>query len=452
MITLKLKYQSDSDFTSLLKEGNKIVRMAFNLFKKRTCKQWDIISELKTRNINYDLVDISMIEFFSADAHDILSSCKKRGQDTVTFGSRKEWKRYHKGLITKEQFNEMKNSRPISFIGRKGDPKGNRKFELDIPNRSIIFKQKRNNHHKLVLQTSSKILKTLEKLQKISETVKTPITYRLSKDHVYVIFDESVLNEGEHEFIENWVASLDLNPNYIALTVQDFKGKDNKKIVHRQVFDLTKLNQTHDTNKTKHELFEVSKTISKICKHFKVEIVGYEKLSMSSKNHNRGKSYNRLLNNTWKRQPFINNLIKNLNILGIKNQEIVAAYSSTVGCLTNPTETDSIAASLEIGRRCFIFKQKFLEQNVEYLDKDVIFPCFDYKKLKERWNSILAGYDPKHKGWKSVHEHLKKQKKLTELRFLFKDYDFSSWSSFRLKSTKSLVTGFSSGERFVYAI
>ena len=68
-----------------------------------------------------------------------------------------------------------------------------------------------------------------------------------------------------------------------------------------------------------------------------------------------------------------------------------------------------------------------------------MFPKVDRDRLKERWNSILSDYNPKNIGYKGVHEYLKAQKKLTELRFLFKDYDFSDWSFFRSKSYKSLV-------------
>jgi hypothetical protein len=263
----------------------------------------------------------------------------------------------------------------------------------------------------------------------------------MSDAHLYITFDESILNEEKHTSIENRIAGLDLNPNYIAFTIQDFS--DQPKQIFKQVFDLTNLNKTHNKHKKDHEVVEIAKTITHHCKHYKVECVGLEKLTMTSKNHGKGRTLNRLINNSWNRVKFSNNLKKRLNILGIQNQDIVAAYSSTVGCLEHPEETDSIAAALEIGRRTYVFLNRFIKKRKEFSDVDVVFPPFNKNEIKERWNSILSDWNCKKSGWKHLHEYLKQQKKLTELRFLFKDYDFSSWSCFSLKSEKSLISGYS---------
>ena len=380
-----------------------------------------------------------MIEMFTNDAFTTYKAFKTKTSTKLIFGGIKNWKKLHHGLITLDEFNAIRNKKPILFVGRVSDPKGNRKFELDIVNNQIVFKQSKHNHHYLKIKTSNSRFEMLQKLQIISKTTKTPITYKLSDKNIYVCFDESVLMEGEYDYIVNRIGSLDLNPNYIAFTVQDFDRKDSK-IIYRKIFDLTKLNNTLNSSKIKHELLEVSKTISILVKHYKCEIVGLEQLNMVSKNHNKGRYLNRLINNTWNRNIFINNLKKRLNILGVKHQEIGPQYSSTIGCLNNPEETDSIAAALEIGRRTYIFLNKFIHKNKEFLDKDIIYPALDYKTIRERWNSILGDYNPKRVGWVGIHNYLKEKKKLTELRFLFKDYDFSSWSCFSLKSDKSLIT------------
>jgi IS605 OrfB family transposase len=275
----------------------------------------------------------------------------------------------------------------------------------------------------------------LEKLQSYFEFNSTPITYKLDDNHIYIIFDESILKEREHHFIENRIAGLDLNPNYIAFIVREF---NNDTIIHKNVYDLTKLNETYYNNKKDHEFVEIAKSIANLCKHYKVECVGLEKLTMTPKDHGKGRYLNRLLN-SWSHNKFFKNLKKRLNILGIKNQEIVCAYSSTVGCLDHPNETDSVAAALEIARRTYVFLNRYIKKRKEFSDRDVMFPDVDRKLIKERWNSILSEYNPKNIGYKGIHEYLKQQKKLNKLRFLFKDYDFSSWSCFSLKSHKSLV-------------
>jgi len=390
-------------------------------------------------NINYDLVDASIMECCIGDAYGLSQSCKERRQTKMIFGSLKEWKRLHKGLMSKEEFNIIKNTQPVLFTGKSNEKLGNRKMKLDINNKQIVFKKSRTEHFNLKLITSNSRWKLLNKLQIFFEENSTPVTYKLDMNHIYITFNESILKEKDHNFIKNRIGSLDLNPNYIAFTIQDFKDSAPTQ-VFKQVFDLTELNKTHNSNKINHEIIEVSKTISELSKHYQCEIVGLEKLTMPSKNHNKGRFLNRLINNTWKKNLFVNNLKKRLNILGIRNQEIICAYSSTVGCLDNPKETDSIAAALEIGRRTYVFLNRFLNKNKDFLDVDIMFPTINRGLLKERWNSILADYNPKNIGYKGIHEYLKGEKKLNELRFLFKDYDFSSWSCFRLKSYKTLVS------------
>ena len=261
----------------------------------------------------------------------------------------------------------------------------------------------------------------------------------MGKNFIYISFDESILKEKDHEFVENRIAGLDMNPNYIAFIIKDYKTDS---IVFKSVFDICELNKTNNKNKKDYEVVQIAKRISELCEHYKVECVGFEKLSMVSKNHKKGRAFNKLVNNSWNRNKFINNFKKRLNILGIQNQEILANYSSSVGCLDYPNETDSIAAAFEIGRRCYVFINKFIKKEKEFLDVDVMFPTINRGLIKERWNSILSDYNPKNIGYKGIHEYLKKEKKLSELRFFFKDYDFSSWSCFSLKSYKSLIKNY----------
>ena len=87
-----------------------------------------------------------------------------------------------------------------------------------------------------------------------------------------------------------------------------------------------------------------------LAKHYRANIA-IEKLSIKSKNHNKGKTFNRLVNNCWNRNILINNLKKWSAISGIEIYEIFCAYSSFVGQMFNPEEYDSIAAAIEINRR-----------------------------------------------------------------------------------------------------
>ena len=439
MTTLKVKYKCDSGFSEFFKECNKIKRIAFNLFKETEDKVKVTKKIKESYNINNDLVDASILESQVGDAYALMKSCKERGQKKLIFGSLHEWKRFNKGIITKKEFLEIRNALPVLLTGRSNESFGNRKIKLDIENKQIIFKKTRKEHFNLKLITSNSRWRLLEKLQSFFDYNSTPITYKLGEDFIYISFDESILKEKEHDFIKGRIGSLDVNPNYIAFVIKDYSDDS---IVFKSVYDISELNKTNDKNKKDYEVVQISKRISELCKHYKVECVGFEKLSIVSKNHERGRAFNKLVNNSWNRIKFISNLRKRLNILGIQNQEIVCEYSSTVGCLDYPDETDSIAAALEIGRRCYVFLNRYIKKEKEFLDVDVLFPTINRGLIKERRNSILSDYNPKNIGYKGIHEYLKKEKKLSELRFLFKDYDFSSWSSFSLKSYKSLVRNY----------
>jgi hypothetical protein len=439
--TLKIKIETGSDFTSLLKEGNKIVRIAFNLCKKKKLSKKEIYHYIKN-NYNYDdkLVDCATLEHFIIEAIGIYKSSVELKREKTTFGTKKEWGRYHSKLITLDDFKNIKNTNPLLFVGRGTEIFGNRRFKLKIEDGVIIFKQAFRNHHILKLKTTNSRLKMLQKLQSLvlNKVTRTPITYRINNEYLWISFDEKVLKEYDHKPIENRIASLDLNPNYIALVIQDYK-KDKPKLIHKKIYNLSKLNNHPNNNKLKFETQEVSKSICETIKHYKCEILGLEKLRMQAKDHKNGRRFNNLVNGVWKLDSLVKNIQKRLNILGINHQEILPQYSTTVGCLLNPDEVDSVCSALEMNRRMYVFNNKFLKKNERFSSVDVMFPTLDYKTIKERWNSILGDYNPKNVGFVAIHKYLKKQKKLSKLRFLFKDYDFSLWSCFRHKSDKSLI-------------
>lgn len=434
MTSLKFDITEVEEIRHLLKEGNKVIRISYNLYKKRGMDLTNCIKYIQKNYSISDILDQSLIKFFCQQSYGVFKQTNSR--NTVIFGGKNNWKKYQRGKISLTEFNNIKNTKDLLFVGSKHDYKGNRKIELDIKNSRIKLKINRQKHVNIHLNIRDKRLKILEKLEHLSENRELPLSYKIGRNSIKIIFDETILKEREHKFIENRIASLDLNPNYIGFVIKDFSSDE---IIYKSVYNLTKLNNTHNKNKKDYEIIEIAKSISTLCVHYQVECVGLEKLTISPKNHGKGKKLNRLLNNTWNRNKFINNLKKRLNILGIKNQEIVCAYSSTVGCLDYPEETDSIAAALEIGRRTYVFLNRFIKKRKEFSDVDVMYPKINRGLIKERWNSILSNYNPKNIGYRGIHEYLKKEKKLMLIRFLFKDYDFSSWSCLRHKSSKSLI-------------
>lgn len=70
---------------------------------------------------------------------------------------------------------------------------------------------------------------------------KIPVTFRLKKDHVYLTYDEKVV-EKEKQFknlFANRVLGIDLNPDYFGISVIEFKRDDSFKVIHKEVIDVS---------------------------------------------------------------------------------------------------------------------------------------------------------------------------------------------------------------------
>lgn len=70
---------------------------------------------------------------------------------------------------------------------------------------------------------------------------KIPVTFRLKKDHVYLTYDERVV-EKEKQFkklFANRVLGIDLNPDYFGISIIEFKRDDSFKVIHKEVIDVS---------------------------------------------------------------------------------------------------------------------------------------------------------------------------------------------------------------------
>lgn len=440
MISLKLKIEElPEDIIPHLREYNKLSRCIFNLMTKMKIDHKEAVKWIEQKySYRDDIVDRTILMDHIGIKTDMLVKANKAlGKTSSLFGSKYEWKRLHKNLITKEEFDKKRNLTGCLFTGKKQSG-GNGKVKLDTKNNQILFKPKRGICIPIKYKTSKKRQRELERIQKLGEAKVMPYAIEINHSHVNVIVDESKTTEFEPDYIKNRVASFDANPNYTGFSVVQYDGSVDftYKHIHKEVTNLSKLKDTHSSDKIKYELNCEAKRLAKLMKHYKVEVFGYEDLSMSG-DVGKGKFLNRMCNNDWKRQHFLTALLKWCNIYCIKTQKIKAQYSSTIGCLQHPDETDSIGASLELCRRTYVFHNRFINKNKDFANVDVIYPPIQRDQIRERWNSILSDFSGK-LGWVSLHKHIK-QSKPNSLRFLYQDYDFSDWISFRPRSEKTLV-------------
>jgi hypothetical protein len=370
MITIKLPYtlknKEDLEYISnLQKQYSLVLRWSFNRFKDKLSEK-DIRHLFKDKPLkNLELIDTWFLQSAIYDAKALFSS-----GNTSIFGSKENFKLRAKGKISKEEFKENRLL-SICSVGEASNY-GNRKFNIKIIEENVIeFKPFNKRKIGILLPKLRKNLKeNLSKIQELCENKKISLTIKLDKSYIYFTYDENSLKtekEEKSKSILNRYAGIDLNPNYISVSI--FENEERLISKTYKLSELTKKSGKSSSskkskylnNKLDFETIEISKDISKLLKSYNCAFLFLEDLNIKSENKNQGKSYNRLTNNIWKKNKFVNNLKKRCNLSNIKVYDILPYYSSFIGNLTNLNLPDPIAASVEIARRgynCIILRNK----------------------------------------------------------------------------------------------
>lgn len=434
MQTLKIRYEVEhfddkNIIQSYQRQYSNCLHFAYNRLKDGVSEK-ECRALIKTLN-HVEMVDVYMVQCAIKEAEQLLST-----NDKVVFGGYGNFLKRCKGKISKEEY-KSKRLNPLYVMGEATHYHSNRKFQINSNHISILFKPCKSIHMNLNLVGLKKnYKKILSKLYKHQILDDVPITYKLSKDHIYISFDETkVFDKSHFNSIENRVMALDLNPNYIGWSIVDWKSENEYKLVSSGVYNFKSLNdkeyafnklklpstdqrRIHINNKRKHEVLEVSKKLVDIARHYLCELFAIEDLSISSNDKKKGKNYNRLCNNQWIRCGLTSNLNKRCNIYGIKFHKSPAQYSSTIGnILYRENETpDMVNSSIEIGRRTFEFHRQYVKKTISK-NKNVVFP--NMKKFDEVISQSLEelGINENFNDWKSLHSHIKNSKLMYRVPF-----------------------------------
>jgi predicted transposase len=417
MVTVKLKLANDIEITDYMRQYSSVYHYAYNRLNEG--KSQNEVRHLAKQLKNIPLLDISLV----CEAVDAAKCLIKEVKEKVVFGGKKNWRDYNKGLVSKEEYRKKKLV-PV-YVRGESAKKGNRKFKLDIGNKQVIFKPNRDT--KIVCKIpETRRNRDLLKLQRLCELGETYFTCRLSNEHVWITFDETILREKEYRPIRRRVMAIDLNPNYIGIAV-----RHGKSIIHREIIGLKELNK-QTTNKKIHEDYEIAKRLVGIAEHHRCEYFAHEKLDIESKDHNKGRRFNKLVNNDWRRKRIVGNMTKRCNILGIKVQPILPQYSSFIGQVQHEDEYDSVAAAIELSRRCHLFASYYVDRSIQEVKGNVVGIMRKLsRELMDRWKKKLGS--KKLTTYKSLYLEIKKSEH--RYRNLFHD----EWFSSRMKSEKSCV-------------
>ena len=429
IITLKLKYSTDENSKSrileYIKNYNNVLHFTYNrLHENKDLKTKEITVLQKIMN------NIFVDSHFKNSA--IFDSKSLLRNEKVIFGGKKLFIDRCQNKISKEEF-KIKKLRPIYSVG-ESPRKGNRKFSI-ITENHIIFKPTREEHFLLEINPSKNYQKYLLKLSDLVNQKKIPIDFKLDLDYVYISFDlnklksEKVISE---KFKDRYFA-IDMNPNYVGYSVIEWYDEKEYKIIDKGAISLKDLNNYDDSlkgkgfsseskerkyvsNKRNYEISDIAHKLERIANHYECENFVMEDLSIPSKDNGKGKRFNRLCNQQWCRNRFVNIIKKLCKLDKIKILEVIPNYSSFIGNLVYRSEKlpDFILASIEISRRGYEFNHQYILKDKEQ-KKNIVQGNFDEDKVVYTQSLEELGISEKFSSFQELYDIIKKSK--TRYRF-----------------------------------
>ena len=410
---------SNSELIKKLKDLNNVelmnswftqsaIKEAYQLFKSYQYKLDEFNQKLDRKN---ELLNKQSLTYLEKKE---LKKLNKINKPKVIFGGKFNFIQRCKQQISKDKF-KLNRLSPLYSIGTAKPYKGNRFFRISEDLTKVIFQPKCKEKYELSLIGVTKgykqILNRLYNLQQLKEL---PITYKLSKDYIYISFEEEKLYKDEFNFskIKDRYCALDLNPNYIGYTIIDWKSSSDFKIIDSGVYSFKELNNlyfelkgTDSSNKKKiwlnnkrnHEIIEVAKNLINKCCYYKVENFVVEDLNIKVCDRNKGKNYNRLCNNTWIRNKFLNNIQKRCKIFNINYLEVLLQYSSFTGNIIfrHLNLPDQVLSSIEISRRGYEFRHQYVLKDKQQIKNIVKIDINNNEVFKELYNKSMEEFNIK---------------------------------------------------------
>lgn len=447
MQTIKIKYEmtDPAEIQKYLQQYSNCLHYMYNRVEEgkseKECRQ------LSKGLNNIELLDAYMIQCAIKEAVQ-LNLTKK---DKVVFGGKSNFIKRCKNKISKDEFKQNRLAL-LYVIGEATHYHGNRKFSINEDLKTIIFKPSRKHHFELQLPELKKNhRRLLKKLYEHSVIDDVPITFKLSMKYVYISFEEDKIFKSENKQIKDRVLGIDLNPNYVGWSIVDWKASDKFKVVKTGIYSFKELNDKEKefkkkkiastskeriylNNKRRSEVFEVVKNLIGKAKVYRCSLISIEDLSIRSSDKQKGKRFNRLCNNQWLRNDFVNALSKRCKQNSIQLLKVVANYSSFIGNMMfrELKQPDMVNASIELGRRGYEFNHQYILKDKEKI-KNIVQPRL------EDFNDMIV---------KSLEEFGFKENfsNLINLYYAFKNSKMvyrvpipDSWEWFKLKTRKSNI-------------
>ena len=373
--------------------------------------------------------------------------------DKVIFGGKKLFIDRCQNKISKEEF-KLKKLRPLYSVGQ-ANKKGNRKFSIVTENH-IIFKPTRNEHFLLEINPSKNHQKYLIQLSQLAEEKKIPIDFKLDLNYVYISFDLNKLKLERiiSEKIKDRCFAIDMNPNYVGYSVIEWYDEKEYKIIDKGSLSLKLLNDYDDSLKGKgfsneskerkyisdkrnYEISDIAHKLERIANHYQCESFVMEDLSIPFKDNGKGKRFNRLCNQQWCRNRFINIIKKLCKLDKIRILEVVPNYSSFIGNLIYRKEKlpDFVLASIEISRRGYEFNHQYILKDKE-IKKNIVQGNFDEDKVVYIQSLEELGISEQFSSFQELYKIIKKSK--VRYRFPLENCSYVVFSKNSIRNYQTL--------------
>jgi len=306
------------------------------------------------------------------DASQTLAAAQADGRKVI-FGGRAKCVARAQGKISAEEWREARLGR-LLIVG-EANQRGNRMVRIDEGAGSFTFRPERGTSVTLTVAGGyRRYRKILAGLRMLQEGKAAPLTYTIGAEFICVTYDDSLLDGGDatRTPIRNRVFAVDLNPDYVGWSVTDWRGSADFRVVDAGVISIKEINdrehalkgrslppssreRAYLSDKRTHETLQVAKRLSVLAAHYRCALFSMEALDVRSKDHGKGRRYNRLVNGMWNRARVADALRRRCRVLGIRVAEVNPAYSSFVGnfILRGLNMPDMVLSSVEIGRRAY---------------------------------------------------------------------------------------------------
>lgn len=466
MLTIKLKYniEDKSNIKEYIRQYTILYHCAYNfIYKNYTLKDIKTTKfELENKNsslkqklskLNIKDKDGNTIQLPLSKDSWIVQSCideafSQQKKEKVIFGGKKNFLDRIKHNISHDEL-KQKRQRSYYCIG-EASKTTNRKFRLSEDLSYIEFKPSRKEKYILNINPKN-YYSQLSKLYLLQIQHKAPISYRLGEEFIYISFDENNIYNYNFNKKENRVLGIDLNPNYIGWSIVDWTSSNEYNIIKSGVFSIKELNdkqsnlkENSSSPKSKrlnnirtNDIILISKKIVQFALYYKCESIVLEDLNIKTNDKNKGKKLNRLCNNYWNRNTFIDNIKKRCSIYKIICRQVPPQYSSFISNIIFRQERkpDMVLASIEIGRRGYEFINQYIKKKKD-IKHNIVLPLLDdfkdqYRLSLEELN--IKEIKVKSNIFKVLYDTIKKSKTMYRLSLNKFNLEFSTILSPKLK-------------------